>query len=649
MGAEGDSVEVRLLELATRLSQSEALRRFKLLVHDALLELRSGEQVVLVAPVEGLARGSLHPYLEGLAAGNHGALLVGAVEEAVIRRFPERAVLACLDHGAPLLSLEVALLGLHERLEMRAEAERDDRSLKRTQEELRELVDIARAISQERDIGRLLGRILERARLLTNADAGSIYVVEPIHEGAAAQQLRFKLSQNESVSFESSEMTMPIAKSSIAGAAAYTREAINIADVYDKEARGPYSFDRSFDRKIGYRTKSMLTVPMVSAEEEVLGVIQLINKRNGPSLPLTTEEAVDISVVPFDAHSEGLVLTLASQAGIALENALLYDEINRIFEGFVRASVQAIEQRDPTTSGHSLRVSVLCTGLAEKVDRADSGVYKRARFDAHQLRQLEYAALLHDFGKIGVREEVLVKAKKLYPHQLEHLEARFEQARLSIEVELLREKVALLQRGADAEALAALDQRRAGRLASLEEAWAAVRSANEPSVMQAEVLAELEALAQLSFTDARGDRRPLLLPEEIRSLSVRKGSLNDEEFDEIRSHVTHTFVFLSRIPWGKTFAEVPRIAGAHHEKLDGSGYPKRLKASEIPLPSKIMTVADIFDALTASDRPYKKAVPLERAMAILGYEVKDGKIDGELVRIFREAEVYKLLEQDLSY
>ncbi|MBX3275054.1 MAG: GAF domain-containing protein [Sandaracinaceae bacterium] len=623
-----------------------ALGRTEVVVQGQVVEVRRDEALAVIVGVDSLPRGALTPYTERFSMGLVGVVLVGPPPEDVLARLPDRVVVATLADASATNALKLTLDGTLERVQLRIKAESRSRSIRRYRYELGELVEIARAITQERDIDRLLDLILEKSRFITGADAGSIYVVEHAEDGTP--RLHFKLSQNESCEFESSEFTIPVSTRSIAGAAVVTRRPINIPDVYEIGPGEPFSFDRSFDERVGYRTKSMITMPMISAEDEVIGVIQLINKKTIPERRLTNTQEVHQEVVAFDPRSQDLLATLASQAGIALENALLYAEIREIFEGFVRASVQAIEQRDPTTSGHSLRVSVLCTRLAQVVDRVDHGPYAAERFTRRDLQELEYAALLHDFGKIGVREQVLVKAKKLYPHQLERVRARLDYALRATEAEYLRRRVAAMAHGAGGSDLAALDEELAAKSAELEDAWRVISEANEPTVLSEGDFTRIAELGVRAFPAVDG-QAPLLSPHDVESLQITRGSLNAREIDEIRSHVVHTFNFLSKIPWGKNFLRVPEIAGAHHEKLNGTGYPAGLTAEQIPLPSKIMTIADIYDALTARDRPYKKAVPRDRALAILGYEVKDGNIDRDLVALFVEAEVYLEVEKDLDY
>ena len=639
-----------IARVASRLKADERVRRagIDVIVIGGVGEVRCKDSLVVIVTVESLRDDPVSPYVERLAETRAALLLVGEEASGVVSALPSGVVVSLVDEACSNEALYHAVAGLMERLELKQHDERKMKSINRYRYELGELVEIARALSQERDIERLLGLILEKSRFITGADAGSIYVLEGQESDATKRHLRFKLSQNDSCKFESSEFTMPVSTRSIAGAAVVTHKPINIPDVYSMPADAPYGFDRSFDDKVGYRTRSMIAVPMISAEDDVIGVIQLINKKKLPEKKLTREN-VEHEVIPFDPRSEEVLRSLASQAGIALENALLYDEIKRIFEGFVRASVQAIEARDPTTSGHSLRVSVLSCKLAEIVDRVGGGPYATATFTRRQIKELEYASLLHDFGKIGVREQVLVKAKKLYPHELDAIRGRFELLIQRAEAEAWRRKADMMKRGAGEPDLVELDLELEKRRGELHGALAVILQANEPTVLNEGDFAAIGEIGRRTFVDAAGEERPLLDPEEVASLQVTRGSLNTGEIGEIRSHVVHTFEFLSRIPWGKTMKDIPLIAGAHHEKLNGRGYPHGLAAEAIPLQSKIMTIADIYDALTARDRPYKKAIPQDRALAILGFEVKDNHVDGELVRLFVEAKVFEAVQQELSY
>jgi HD-GYP domain-containing protein (c-di-GMP phosphodiesterase class II) len=522
--------------------------------------------------------------------------------------------------------------------------------------EVAELLAASRALSSERDIRKLLALILEKTRQVTGADAGSVYVLE---EDPAAtlgarhvpeKRLHFMLSQNDSLKIDFKEFTLGVDGKSIVGKAVLDAKPINIPDLYklSDPAHNPWAFqhNRSFDDKTGYRARSMLTVPMLSAENVVIGVIQLINKKRNPASQLTTAADFDAQVIPFDERSEEFAFALASQAGLSLENAMLYEEIKDLFEGFVEASVQAIESRDPTTSGHSRRVATLSVALATRVDAVPDGPFRDVRFSPTSLKQLEYAGVLHDFGKVGVREKVLVKAKKLYDEDLRNLKLRFAYIRKALEGDHAERKLRLameLSRDELTPRFGEADADLARRLAELEGAWAFITKANEPTVLEEGGLERLVEIGQLIYMGPDGEPRPYIEREEIAALQVRRGSLTDVERVEIESHVVHTYNFLKKIPWGKRFADVPRIAGAHHEYLNGGGYPRHLPAGDIPLESRIMTIADIFDALTASDRPYKKAVPIDRALGIIESEVKAGKCDAALFRVFVEGEVYKIV------
>ncbi len=580
----------------------------------------------------------LSPLALALAQGTALIVLLGRPGADSLKDAAQRGLASVLDESATGDDLYLAALRAFELMEAKARAEARGRWLGRYQFELGELIDIARAMTTVRDVDQLLGVILEKSRFVTGADAGAIYILES--EGPRAV-LRFKLTQNDSVRFDSREFTMPLSDRSVAGCAALGKKTLNIVDVYDLPHGSSFHFDSTFDRRTGYVTRSMLVAPLISHRDEVIGVIQLINKKRDPSHKLLAKADVDQQVVAFDERSEELLGMLAAQAGVSLETAILYEEIRSLFEGFVKASVEAIESRDPTTSGHSRRVAELTVELAKVVGTEVTGPYANASFTQEDLRELEYASLLHDFGKIGVREKVLVKAKKLYPEQLELVRARFDYVARSMEADALGRKIHLLETGAPRESVEAIDRELVERRAALDAAWESVCTANEPTVLSSGDFARIETIGTETFVDRSGAVRLLLEGAEVDCLKINRGSLTPQEFDEIRSHVSHTFRFLSQIPWGKSLRRVPLIAGAHHERLNGTGYPNRLRAEEIPVQAKMMSIADIYDALTASDRPYKRAIPVERAIDILDFSVRDGHLDGELVRIFKDARVWE--------
>src|SRR5580693_3765858 len=514
--------------------------------------------------------------------------------------------------------------------------------LKVAEREREQLNEIGVALSSQRNVSVLLTLILKKAREITGADAGSLYLVEEdAHDG---RHLRFKLTQNDSFEFPFQEFTLPLTEDSMAGYTALRGEVLNFADAYKIPSDLPFRFNDRYDRESGYHTRSLLSLPMKNAKGEVIGVLQLINSKRDPALRLKNADDVAKYVQLFRERSVGLALSLASQAAVAYENRKLYNDIETLFEGFVSAAVTAIEQRDPTTSGHSLRVATYTQALAEAVNAASNGPYAATHFDCEQMKEIRYAALLHDFGKVGVREEVLVKAKKLYPLQMELVRQRFDYIRKELEASNVRRKLQVYlerDRGDALGEIARLSEDFEQRLERIQDYLELIIEANEPTLLEHSHSRKLSEIAQQFFVDSRGSELPYLNADEMRLLSIPKGSLDASERQQIESHVLHTFNFLSQIPWTKELRGVPEIARAHHEKLNGLGYPYKLRGDQIPLPAKMMTICDIFDALTASDRPYKRAVPAERALSILEECVRANEIDAELFRLFRESRVYE--------
>jgi HD-GYP domain-containing protein (c-di-GMP phosphodiesterase class II) len=543
--------------------------------------------------------------------------------------------------------------------------------------EIQELNKIGAALSAEHRLDSLLELILTKSRHITNADAGSLYLVETIasetHSEPAAlsampvntngagglpasrlsnqdarepaqKRLRFSLAQNDSIDLPFRETTMKIDHKSIAGYVASTGQIVNIDDAYHLTPEVPYSINRKFDEDSGYRTKSILAVPLRDQKDHIVGVLQLINAKRDGRVKLDSPSSVKEQVVAFGGRQQDIVASLGSQAAVAVENSRLYENIQRLFEGFVRASVSAIEARDPTTSGHSFRVANLTVGLAEAVQRVETGPYANLRFTREEMREIRYASLLHDFGKVGVREEVLIKAKKLYPAQLEVVKERFAFVKRSIEAEKLQQRLDyVLEKGREEylSKLGTFDDDLREQIAEVDRFFELVLKADEPSVVPETGFEKLTDIAAHYYRTFEGADQPLLTPDEVRLLSIRQGSLDENERLQIESHVVHTFNFLQQIPWTSEIRHIPQIARGHHEKLNGTGYPYKLSAPEIPVQTRMMTIADIFDALSAADRPYKRSVSLERALEILGFAVKDGELDASLFEVFLEAKIYE--------
>ncbi len=390
------------------------------------------------------------------------------------------------------------------------------------------------------------------------------------------------------------------------------------------------SHDAQGDTRFGSREsianlsiRSVMSAPLL-VEDEVLGIMQVDNSSDARA---------------FSSEDLQVLTGICAQTAIALKNFQLYADIGHLFEGFVTASVHAIEARDPVTAGHSFRVAEYTVRLARAVDREDSKTLRAQYFDRDQLQEMRYAALLHDFGKVGVPEAVLTKEKKLYTHQMTLLEQRFRHAITCLEREAYRTLIDThVAHNLSHEAFVAeqlrLQQMIAEEARRLERFRVLVGTINEPNVLISELPPGLDEVARYTFVDRNGQARPLLEDFEFSDLTRAKWSLTPDEREEVEAHVSHSFAFLRLIPWTRKLAGVPDIAHAHHEKLDGSGYPLGLQASQISIQTRILTIADIYDALTSGDRPYKSGMSVERALGVLEDECRGGKLDPELFRVF---------------
>lgn len=515
---------------------------------------------------------------------------------------------------------------------------------------LRHLSEIGLALSAERDSQRLLRMILTTSRELTTADGGTLYIVEKSKNGE--KSLFFRAAQNDSIVVDTN-MSFAVSPSSLAGYAALSGEILRFDDVYHLPENAPYKFNPSFDAEHGYRTQSVLIVPLKDHNLEVIGVLQLINRKRHRETLLRDPETVEREVIPFDDEMTELAAILASQAAVALNNTLLLREIEELFESLVIAASSAIEDRDPSTSGHSRRVTNLTLALANAVNECSEGPFSKEKFTTAQTKELRYAALLHDFGKIGVRENVLVKSHKVEPAHFEAVKNRIAALRGQTEARSGRAQLAIACNDAltaedKATRMAAVQAETRAQIAQLDLDAEMLIKLNDPSLesMPEDVWEEsqraLDRLCDLQFENVNGQRLPVLNPNERLALQVRRGTLTPDEFRQIQDHAQMSYEFLIQIPWTSQLENVPIIARSHHERNDGSGYPQGLDASEIPLGAKLMAVADVYDALTASDRPYKRSMPPERAIQILGYEAQAGKIDPDALKLFIEREIYKL-------
>jgi len=533
-----------------------------------------------------------------------------------------------------------------------------------TKKDQDDLINIGRALSIEKDPEKLLRIILDLSKRITGADAGSIFLVE--QDDAGKKYLRFKYSRTFDRDIKLEKSAFPMDKKSISGYVAVTGEVLNIPDAYNLPPGVPYSFNSSFDKKNDYLSRSMLVVPMKNHMDEIIGVIQLINSKESLTklkegeyeayfVKLQKPEDFDRHVVTFHKKYNSLMEAVAGQAAIAIENNRMIMQIQNQFEEFVKASVSAIESRDPATSGHSFRVADVCIALARAVNDAQEGYLKDFYFTEIQIKELELAALLHDFGKVYIDLSVFKKSKKLYPKDFENLCLRLNYLYRVLELQYASREAELLTFiGKDKKAARVFNDiisEKKDRLRRIMEIKDKLSQMNEPAVVDENleetlnrILSEIDEIECITMD---GDRICIISPIDKLNLSIRRGSLNPVERKEIESHVNHTYDFVSKIPWPPEYKNIPEIALRHHEKLDGTGYPGGLKGRESTLlQSRIMAIADIFDALAAGDRPYKEAVPLEHILSILKEEADKGVLDSDLVNLFIDRRIYERINKD---
>lgn len=519
---------------------------------------------------------------------------------------------------------------------------------------IEQLLDIGVALSDTYDLGELLDLILSKSREITCSDAGSVYLVDELNVKEC--KLVFKAAQNDSLpDLAFQEQALAITSESLTGYVALTGQSLNLADAYNLPKNTPYKFDKSFDEKTGYRTCSVLILPIQNRHLEVLGVLQLINRKIQSNVLLTQENAKELTQ-PYSEWEEKILTSLASQAAISIERNNLQENIENLFEGFVKASVRAIEARDSCTSGHSERVAKLTVGLSQEVNMINSGIFSEIYFSNQQIQELRYAALLHDFGKIGVPEAILTKRKKLYQEQLELIQQRFSLAQRTLEMEYAQTKYKYLSGHLSdiyqshtqkscllCQKIKNLDLELEVAITQLNDYWQTILTANEPKILAEEPLKQLQEISLYTYKDIDGQIKPLITPEEMAQLTVPRGNLTPEERQAIEAHVRDSYEFLKQIPWTKKLQKIPNIAYGHHERLDGSGYPRGLKENEISIQTQIIVIADIYDALTAGDRPYKQGLPVEVALRIMGSEAAENKINSHLFELFKQKQVFSIL------
>jgi len=454
---------------------------------------------------------------------------------------------------------------------------------------------------------------------LVQCDAGSIYTVRKDSEGNPV--LTFEAMITRSIDVHGVPEHLSDVKFNIDDTSIVGRTAVSGRPILLNQASVESRVSSAVGETLNYTTRNILSGPLITPRGDLVGVVQLLNK-----LPVdgTVFDPHDFSPLPpFDEKDERLFSIISGQAALAIENSLLLDEQERLMEGIVNACITAIEARDPTTSGHSVRVANYSIGLASAVNRTDWGPLRRVQFSSTQLRELRFAAMLHDIGKIGVREDVLQKEKKLHPRELEAVALR---------LQLMRSQASLLHfRG---------QQDCSEILRRVDSAWERVLEANEPSVLNRATSDLVKDLRSLSVPLDTGELLTALSEEECEKLCIPMGSLSESERIEIESHVNKTYDILRMIPWSKGLEQVPEIAYKHHENLDGSGYPNQITQQDILPQTRIMTICDIYDALIANDRPYKESMSPEKALDIISAQVKAGQLDANYFEIFVQARLF---------
>ena len=474
--------------------------------------------------------------------------------------------------------------------------------------------------SLSRDLHSILDSYLD----LVGCDGGSIYTIQKNLQGESV--LVFKAMVTRSVGIRSvpealKSVVFRLDESTLAGKTGMQQKVFKENYLESKmtaDGMTAVSLGTLSNQKIPYTTQTILSAPLITPRGDLVGVVQLVNK-------------LDVNGVfaEFSEKDERLCGIVSSQAALAIENSTLLIEQEKILDGFVNACVTAIEARDPVTSGHSQRVCDLTVQLAEAVNRTSTGTLASIQFSATQFRELRYAAMLHDIGKISVKEDLLKKEKKLFPWELELIEMRFKLMKSAIKNEFLVQGSGQTH-----------DLELARRLRELDRSLQMIKVANEPSLLPQEVSQGIVEMTKIAVQIDETETCCALTHHEKDRLCIARGSLSREERIEIEKHVSFTYEILKMVPWSRGLEMVPEIAHRHHEKLDGTGYPLKVKGEMIPVQTRMLTICDIYDALTAKDRPYKAAVPLDKAMAILEDEVKQGKLDPILFKLFVDSKSY---------
>ncbi len=510
-----------------------------------------------------------------------------------------------------------------------------DQKITSQQKQIKQLAEIGLALSAEKNISKLLEMIVDEARDLSNADAGTLYIVDKDN-----MHLSFEIMQNDTMKTRMggtnrNKITLPKVPlnidghpnhSNVSSYVALTGKIVNIPDVYNAEGFD-FTGPRKYDANTGYRSKSMLVIPMENHENEIIGVLQLLNAKDFETGKL----------VPFSEKYVSLIASLASQAAVALTNTQLIQNLENLFYSFIKSIATAIDEKSPYTGGHIRRVVFLTMMLAGEINKTDCGKFKDIHLNDDQMEELRLAAWMHDVGKITTPEYVVDKSTKLETihDRIFLIETRFYLIVGLIKNSYLSQKIELLKnKKIPEDKVKRIDQDLCDELEQLYDELDFIKSCNKTKeFMDDDKIKRVKNIAEKTYL-LNDETQHYLTEDEVKNLCIRKGNLTEEERKIIENHAQMTSKILKQIPFSKKLANVAKYASAHHEKLDGSGYPDGLTEKEIPFQSRIMAVADIFEALTAKDRPYKKPMKLSQAVKIMGFMKKDRHIDPDIYDLF---------------
>jgi HD-GYP domain-containing protein (c-di-GMP phosphodiesterase class II) len=501
-------------------------------------------------------------------------------------------------------------------------------------QQINRLAEIGRALSGEHDLNILLEKICDEVRKFTYADACTLYIVKE-------NQLHITIFQNHSMGIRmggktGEEINMPpvdLVESNVSAYVALKGISVNIPDVYDTDLFD-FTGPKEFDQNTGYHSTSMLVCPMRNHENDIIGVLQLVNALN----PDTGE------MIPFLPDYISLTESLASQAAVSITNARLINDMEHLFESFVEVMATAIDEKSPITGGHIRRVANLTMVMAEELHKSDKHPFQDIHFTPEKFHELRIASWMHDIGKVTTPVEIIEKSKKLETifDRAEFIDLRMQFIIQSTHLEAAQTQLKMIHDGATLEQIKTLEENTAKVLQEIKDIREFILKCNEPSeYLEDEYIERLQKISQKTYTDEEGNQKPFLTPDELKNLSIRKGSINEQERQIMKNHAQVTLDMLAKIPFTRKLKNIPNFAGAHHECINGLGYPLGLQGEEIPFEGKLMAVTDIAEALTAKDRPYKRAMPLDQVYKILRKMVDNNELDRDLVEFFINENIYQ--------